>query len=168
MTQKKWFWYGITTLLVVAFVATIYAASQQAAPVPTSDGTALPQGSMLRIGENAIYVAEQPPGSNVNVSVATIGAPGYVVIHEVEQNDKPGAIIGASALLTSGEHTDIVIKTSQPLTNDQSYIAMLHADNGNGVFDDESTDIDVIENGAPVWMIFQTVTGASGSSLINL
>ena len=90
--------------------------------------------SMMRAEENAVVVTEQRPGNTVTASIVYLAAPGYVVIHE-DVDGKPGAIIGASALLQAGENLNIRVTLSRSTEDGQKLHAMLHADtDGNGSF----------------------------------
>ena len=83
---------------------------------------------------NMISVDTQKPGSLVVVSSITLEAKGFVVIHEV-LDGKPAAVIGSSALLSKGQLANVQVAVKSLLQNGKSYIAMLHYDNGDGVFD---------------------------------
>lgn len=89
--------------------------------------------SGLRIGENAVYVNDQRPGNSVTIGVANIEHTGYVVIHE-SANEKPGAIIGKSVLLNSGEIINFNVPLSRLSRNGEELVAVLHSDNGDGTF----------------------------------
>ena len=89
----------------------------------------------LIVGKNAIYVAEQVPSQIVSVTVVRLEKPGFVVIHE-DANAVPGKILGASNLLMAGETKDSPqIALSRPTVDGETIYAMLHFDDGNGVFD---------------------------------
>jgi len=113
----------------------------------------------LRVGENAIFVADQKPGDSVVVSLAETKEGGYVVIHE-SVNGTPGTIIGHSTLLPAGESNTITVPLDRTSKNGEELIAMLHNDNGNGVYteaDDPTRD----SSGNPVHMRFQIADDAS-------
>ena len=81
---------------------------------------------------NSITVADQDADSvAVLVSDAQLAVAGFVEIH-ADLNGAPGDIIGTSALLQPGDHKNVsVIATLKP---GATYYAMLHSDDGDGVF----------------------------------
>jgi hypothetical protein len=87
----------------------------------------------MRIERDTVYVADQKPGSSATVSLAGIIGGGYVVIHEVTDGN-PGAIIGNSSLLPTGESGNVVVNLSRETKEGEELIAMLHNDNGDSVF----------------------------------
>jgi hypothetical protein len=62
-----------------------------------------------------------------------------VVIHKVEK-DKPGKIIGVSRILTPGLYSNTVIPINEAVVSGDMLVAMLHTENGDGVFSAE-TDV---------------------------
>ena len=82
-------------------------------------------------GANTINVGDQEPGNQVVVDLAILSKPGYVVIFELA-NGRAGRVLGTSAFLKADAHTDITI--TMITQEGKSYIAMLYADNGDGVF----------------------------------
>jgi len=81
--------------------------------------------------KNAISVSTQKAGSSIDIDEVSLQKPGYVVIH-ADDNGKPGAIVAHSGLITAGTKQDLIIRyTTKPGT---SYFAMLHSDDGNGVY----------------------------------
>ncbi len=87
----------------------------------------------LRVAQGAIYAPDQKPGNEVVIGLASLKDGGYVVIHE-ESEGKPGSIIGSSALLDSGDHNNTGITLLRPSVNGEGLFAMLHKDNGDGIF----------------------------------
>ena len=90
--------------------------------------------SELRVGSNAIYVPDQVPSSMVTVGFVLLTRPGFVVIHE-DAGEKPGAILGASSLVSAGETGNGVrIIFSRETKEGEELYAMLHQDDGDGTF----------------------------------
>ncbi|OHA46623.1 MAG: hypothetical protein A3A80_02040 [Candidatus Terrybacteria bacterium RIFCSPLOWO2_01_FULL_44_24] len=87
----------------------------------------------FRIGENAIYVSEQKPSDIVVVDFVDVSGGGFVVIHE-SVGETAGAIIGNSNMLAPGATEKIQITLTRPTQDGEELIAMLHNDNGDGVF----------------------------------
>lgn len=75
------------------------------------------------------------PGKVVILSVA-LKENGYVIIHK-EEKGKAGKIIGVSKMLAPGIYSNSAIVLSEVVAPGQGLIAMLHVDNGDGVFSDE-------------------------------
>ena len=115
----------------------------------------LPGGSTsLVVGTNAIYVAEQAPSEVLSVAVVRLEKPGFVVVHE-NALGAPGGILGASGLLVAGETNNPVPIALLRLTRDgETLYAMLHLDDGDGIFDamKDKPALDPINN-LPVMMI---------------
>lgn len=86
------------------------------------------------VGKNAIFVADQPPGSGITVGFALIERDGFVAIHE-ERAGTHGAVIGASALLGMGESRNVDVSLDRRSQDGETLFAMLHADDGDGTFD---------------------------------
>lgn len=126
---------ALAVLLLIIFVTMNGDSVDDSALEGQTENTEdVSEGISLRIGENAIYLADQKPGNMVNVSMAVLGGKGYVVIHETKDG-KPGKVLGASALLDAGENLNVPISLSAPLVDGQAYVAMLHIDDGDGKFD---------------------------------
>lgn len=83
--------------------------------------------------QNSITVSDQATNSvSVNIDSATLAVPGFIVIHE-DVNGIPGATVGTGKLLAAGAYVnESVIMTTGP---GKYYWAMLHGDDGNGLFD---------------------------------
>jgi hypothetical protein len=89
----------------------------------------------LVIGANAIYVAEQAPSRTLVVAVVRLANPGFVVVHE-DAASTPGGILGVSELLTTGETKDLTLIPLSRMTQDGEMLyAMIHLDDGDGIFD---------------------------------
>ena len=98
-------------------------------PVPPSG-----QGTVL-VGGNAIAVNDQSPGSKVAVSLVSLAADGWVVIHD-ERDGTPASILGARRFDVGANQTGSV-DLLRPTEEGKVYYAMLHADDGDRQFDHE-------------------------------
>ena len=122
----------------------------------------------LIVSNNAIYVAEQPPSKTVSVTFARLEKPGFLVIHE-DNADKPGKILGKSYLLPGGEAKNLTpIVLSRETVDNETLYAMIHLDDGDGVFD-PTEDKPVLDSasGEPVMMIFTISADATMPGAIN-
>lgn len=95
--------------------------------------------------------------------------PGFVVIHE-DANAAPGKIFGVSGLLTSGERKDsLEIPLLRPTVEEETVYAMLHIDDGDGMFD-EIRDKPIFDpiTGDPMMMIVLISKDAFEPDAVNL
>ena len=103
--------------------------------ISTMPSSSSSPASGLRVGSNAIYVPDQAPASTVTLGFVLFARPGFVVIHG-DAGEKPGAILGASALMKAGETGSAGLITLSRETKDgEELYAMLHQDDGDGMFD---------------------------------
>ncbi len=120
----------LVVIVAIAFgAAFFFQGDNNTEPVSTSDSAG------LIIGRNAIYVAEQSPSRTVSVAVARLENSGFVAIHE-DNADKPGKILGVSSVLPAGETKNLTpIALSRVTKDGETLYAMIHPDDGDGVFD---------------------------------
>ena len=131
--------------------------------VETSSG----DSSTLRVGENGLYVPDQKPDEEINANLVFMKEDGFVVIHE-SNNGSPGTIIGSSAVLQSGDSNNVTIELSRVTADNESLIAMLHKDNGDGEFNPSEDSPVVDEQGNVIQMNFQISSNAEDSGAISL
>ena len=113
-----------------------------------------------------VFVIDQPTVDNtVNVTRATVGEPGWVVIH-ADEDGAPGPVIGYSAL-PAGINANVKVAVDPEGVTGVLY-AMLHVDKGEaGVFDfPDGADVPVDRNGEPVTKSF-SVSGQE-STVVNM
>ncbi len=124
--------------------------------------------SALRAEENALYVSEQKPGNSIFVNFAILKNGGYTVIHE-NKNEKPGIIIGFSQHLLRGKHQNFTVRLTRPIKSGDSLYAMLHEDDGDGVFNPtKDASIRSSVNDEPMLMIFDVDENANPDSPVSL
>lgn len=80
-------------------------------------------------------------GNKVTILSVALKENGYVVIHK-EEKGKPGKIIGVSRILAPGIYSNSTIMLVEGVVSGEALVAMLHTDNGDGVFSAE-TDVPV-------------------------
>lgn len=119
-TNNKKVWWVVGIIIVIALGAWMFMRSRSVQN---------PTGNL----QNAITVSDQAANSvSVTIDSATLAVPGFIAIHE-DVNGIPGATVGTSKVLTTGTHvSESIIMTTGP---GKYYWAMLHADDGNGIFD---------------------------------
>lgn len=89
------------------------------------------------------------PTSSLEVTVSgTIVRSGFITIHQA-MGTAPGDIVGASSLLPAGTLADTVIHLTKPMVYAGPYVALLHVDNGDGMFVVKD-DMPVTNGGATV------------------
>lgn len=119
--------------------------------------------SAMRIGENAVAVLEQKPGMTVFVSLVAFGESGWLAIHD-SNDGAPGRILGARRL-QSGEHSQVTVELLRGTEDGHNYIAVLHSDDGDGVFDYAKDTPLIGFDGNPITMEFEVSTNAPESDI---
>lgn len=108
-------------------------------------------------GKELSYSPIEIPGSLIAASASTdaevhitttLVQPGYVTIHQ-SISSAPGPMIGVSGYMDVGENQAMTIMTSEAMTPQTSYVALLHVDNGDGHFV-VTEDMPVTSNGQSV------------------
>lgn len=127
---------AITVFIIIIIVIVGYWFWQNPTE-PMMDEPVDENSNALRVEENAIYAPDQKPANEVVIGLAVLKDGGYVVIHE-ESDGKPGVIVGTSALLEAGSHNNLGVGLSRSSANGEGLFAMLHKDNGDGVFSAEN------------------------------
>lgn len=124
--------------------------------------------SGLVIGSNAIYIAEQMPGNSVEVQVARLEKPGFVVIYK-DASGVPDEILGVSNFLLEGETKNLEITLSRETVEGETIYAMLHFDDGDQVFN-AASDLPALDasSSEPVMMIVSVSEDAMEPGEVNL
>ncbi len=91
---------------------------------------------------NFLVVGDQPMGTSVRVALVSLRKPGFLFLHEPDQYQKPGEIIGMSSYLAPGIYKNIHLAFKQfPSTAARSgaarVLVSLYEDNGNKAFETE-------------------------------
>ena len=134
-----------TTIVIIVVLAIagyfIYqnyqATAPASAPDSTADATTPPQTppSQFSISVETQQTAER----RISIKEAGFPSAGYVVIH-LSENDKPGKTIGHSALFSPGTYQNIVVPVDTLKVGENQLFVMLHADDGNGVYEFPGAD----------------------------
>lgn len=123
--------------------------------------------STMMVGENALYAGDQKPGKTMKIPLVHLEKSGFVVIHEISEA-KPGKILGSSALLPAIESTKVPVALSAQLVEGKRYMAMLHADDGDGKFN-AATDSPIRDpQGNIIMMEFMVSKDAEQGSEISI
>ncbi len=91
------------------------------------------------INENSVTLGETETGNFVTVSSATLLRPGYVVIYRVNSQGTV-SVIGNSDLLSTGTHTNLRLQLDSIIAKEQTVVAVLHEDDGDGEFEFPESD----------------------------
>lgn len=147
----------LITLALAAAVALTGCVPKPATGTPDQKlpGDDMAQTMPARVGENAIYVPPQKPGTQIYIALAALKNGGYVVIHE-DAAGAPGKILGASSLLPAGGSGEFKITINRSSVNGETLHAMLHTDNGDGQFM-AATDAPVKNEAGDIIMIGFTI-----------
>jgi len=108
----------------------IKSAEKKEAPAGAAGQAA---SETMPVGGDAIAVSDQAPGSKVTISLVTLIKDGWVVIH-ADRDGKPGNILGAQRF-NAGENQKGEVELLKPTEEGKVYYAMLHADDGDKMFD---------------------------------
>jgi len=159
----KYVWI-ITVLAIVVVVTVLLSKGGYGTKKRTSTTTIPATEEALLVGKDAIAVTDYSAGLIVTVAKVVLSKPGYVVVHE-DASGTPGAVLGNSKYLASGESTDVVVPLSRESTGGEVLFAMLHTDDGDRNYDFPGDDLPTKnEEGNAVLMQF-TVEGEEGSMM---
>ncbi|MEK7632452.1 MAG: hypothetical protein AAB473_01525 [Patescibacteria group bacterium] len=113
---------GVILLIVIAAIGAFLYFAQSAPEL--SYGPVELAGSVLSAA----------PKSTTEVTISgTLVKSGFVTIHQA-MGTAPGEIVGTSDLIVAGIFTDVVVHLAKPMEYAGPYVALLHVDNGDGVF----------------------------------
>jgi len=88
---------------------------------------------------DGVLASNQAAGDIVAVESAVFTKPGYIVIHQ-DAEGSPGPVIGNSDLL-SGSNQNVSVTLSRASLVGENLYAMLHFDNGDGVYEFPGDDL---------------------------
>ncbi|MCH7883322.1 hypothetical protein IIA95_02825 [Patescibacteria group bacterium] len=155
---------GFSTLLVIVVLLVVVVIGYFVFVQKPAEQTNI---NPLLVGDNAIYVSNTKPATMVNVGFAILAGGGYVVIHE-DGEGKPGAIVGNSIFLPQGENRDFEVTLSRESVDGEVLYAMLHSDNGDGVFNPAEDSPIQNDQGNIILMRFQISSDATEPGAISL
>lgn len=141
---------GIIAVVVLGLFVWKYFGGKQA---PIDGNLGDDQSSEMETIESSIVMVDQKPGRFVNVKSATLGVKGFVTIHEDKSGDA-GAAIGNSALLSKGTVKNLSVTLNRKSVAGEYLYAMLHADNGDGVFNPANDATITDKNGSMIMVKF--------------
>lgn len=151
---------GILVVLVIIFAVVRVVKLPKISMSPKVVVTPAP--TTIASKEELIVTAHTPANTAV-VDKVTLQTSGFVVIHE-EKDGQPGEIIGASTLLTPGTHENVIVQLKRKTLAREKLVAMVHKDNGDGIFDGATDAEDKDESGKNLQAAFQVQTASESSS----
>jgi hypothetical protein len=102
-----------------------------------------------------IVISNQIPGEVVLVSEVTMAIDGWVVVHD-NDDGHPGNILGA-ARLSIGTYKNKMIPLLRAVVDNNSYLIVIHQDNGDRVFDYKIDTPIINQKGQPEMSEFNVV-----------
>lgn len=103
--------------------------------------------------ENTISISDFTAGNTVTLEQADLAQPGFVVVHE-NAAGQPGTILGSSKLLQDGQNATIVINLNRSSVKGETLYVMIHADDGDGVFNAATDAVAKDNQGNPAMIDF--------------
>ncbi len=98
-----------------------------------------------------LIVPEQAGGSEIFIESAVLPNAGYVVIHR-EKDGKLGEIIGVSEFLSAGIKGNFLMSIDEEVVEGDTLFAMIHTDDGDGIFDG-SLDVPLVEDKGDIVLV---------------
>ena len=151
---------SLILIIIIIIAGTWYFGKGYFVSVPASENageTSVTETGMMfaKLGGNAVYVVDQRYEKTMIVNIAYLERPGFVVLHETTADEKPGKVVGFSKLLseTENKNVEIVITDHKTSSAPKMLLAMLHEDNGDGIFQESDPALKDV-SGNPVWMVF--------------
>lgn len=113
------------------------------------------------ISIDTLVVPDQAPGDEIfveKVLLKTDGNGGFVVVHRVTEDGETGDVIGVSRYLEPGVTENLVVDLNEGETVevDETVVAMLHADDGDGVWNPE-TDMSLTDDEGNIIQVIFTI-----------
>jgi hypothetical protein len=95
------------------------------------------------------FTGQDSDGTSVVVQQATLPEGGYLVVH-ASDDGTPGAVLGHSAYLSAGDHSNVEVALDEPISSTQTLIAMAHTDDGDQECEFPDADGPYTADGEPV------------------
>ncbi|HCC83569.1 TPA: hypothetical protein DEP96_01850 [Candidatus Uhrbacteria bacterium] len=138
-------------LVVIAGLGALFFAAPTA-PVGLGYVPVDVPGSTLAITPGASW-------ANMQLFTVNLGKGGFITIHDAI-GSAPGPIIATSGYLDPGLHDGTGVRLNTPLDPTKSYIALLHVDNGDQLFN-VTDDLPVSVDGTVLRVDFQSDVAVS-------
>ena len=86
------------------------------------------------IKKELIYIGKKNPGKNIDIDVVVLKKGGFIIIYE-NTFEPTGELLAISKYLPKGEHIKVPLRLFREVKNGEVFTAMLHADDGDKIFD---------------------------------
>jgi len=158
---------GGIAVVIIAAAAYVFFSGRAIAPI-TPVASPQPQASPTSdAGQSSSIVADnQSTGSSVLVKSVVFQAAGFVAVHS-DVEGAPGPVVGVSALLSAGSHSAVTIAVDPALEQGKKYYAMLHTDDGDGVYRFPGPDAPTKDLGGNIVIAEFMVAGASAKAVVS-
>jgi hypothetical protein len=120
--------------------------------------------ALISSENDLIEVFDQEDDGTVTISRVTLVKPGFVIIHKANAQGRPATVIGHSDLL-KGENTNVNIELNEPVSAGDLLFAILHVDDGDGVYNFPQSDPPLRDkNGFPMMTMFRIFSAEISST----
>lgn len=160
---------GLSSVLIFLFILIVligvymfFSSDEAVAPVedtPSGETERSIMESDEMIDDINFISASAVSGSEIVIAESVIlQSPGYVVIH-LDDEGRPGAVVGNSELLDEGQHENVDVEIVSELAEGEIIYAMLHRDDGDGEYEFPGDDLPVTDDiGEPVMAVVEVGT----------
>jgi hypothetical protein len=139
----KAFWAIVIAILVIGGAYWLFMRDDANTMGENSTSTAEQTGTTTLETRNMVTLAENEPGSTATIRSATLTRSGFVglfVVSTSTDDELQTELRGSSRFLTAGTYNDLAVDLSSSVDRNDTLIAVLFADNGNGVFNAGGVD----------------------------
>jgi hypothetical protein len=139
----KAFWAIVIAILIIGGAYWLFMRNDANTPGENSTSTAAQTGTTTMETRNAVVLAENEAGGTATVRSATLTHAGFVGIFVVStstEDDLQTDLRGTSRFLSAGTYNDLAVDLSSDVKDNDTLIAVLFSDNGNGLFNAGGVD----------------------------
>ncbi|MEZ4180484.1 MAG: hypothetical protein R3B41_03180 [Candidatus Doudnabacteria bacterium] len=109
--------------------------------------------NQLPTSTSALAISTQIAGGSITIDNFYLDEPGFIVIHQLNNDGSLGAIIGKSGYLGQGSGQDLLITAK--VSAEQQYTGVIYKDNGDKSFNSNSDNPVLQPTGKPIMNNFQ-------------
>ncbi len=129
---KTWQWVVTIIVIIILIIIGVLVFGGKGSQAPVTGDESMATTTADQSAANRIVMSDQYPGNVVYLSSVQLTKPGWVVIHK-DNKGQPGDIIG-SAHFDAGINAGGKITLSGSTVEGGTYYAMIHSDDGDGIF----------------------------------
>lgn len=142
-------------LLIVLIGAYMFISSSNNSQESTDGSPTQASNENTYLETDSISASANSEDDQVLADRVLLQEPGYIVIH-LDDDGRPGAVIGNSQLLSEGEHENITIDIVSDLREGETIYVMLHFDDGDEVYEFPDGDGPITDEfGDPVMAVIE-------------